>query len=353
MRRQKIGTLLFGFVVIFFSFRALGAYQAPNDFLTGAPGLMGMGLRQSCYAIDVAADVLPCNPAFIAKEKARRFNTTLSWGNSVSYLKEATDLSQGHATEDSIQKLFTRHEDNELQTQIELGHTQETFGWSLTPALVNYSTSFYNQALPKISLYASLEEVAKLQFGSYLSDDWSYGVQLRYVHRRFVATEFYLTDALVPGGNSLFEPRQQYLFFIEPGLMYAPKDSPLNPEFTLMVANSGFANERYSEIPIEPEYHFTASVNPELDYGRFSLGVDVNFNRKLREGPGPLSLGGFYEFGILRLFGSLARYENCIGFGVFNTWWNVGVTHRNETFVNPLDENITFSKTYLFLGLEI
>ncbi|OYZ21243.1 MAG: hypothetical protein B7Y39_09430 [Bdellovibrio sp. 28-41-41] len=349
MRRQ---TIVFAVIVFFAGLNAF-SYQAPNHFLSGNAGLMGTGLRQSCYALDVAADVLPCNPAFIAKEKERHFNANLSLGNNVSYLKEATDLSQGHANEDSIKKLFTQHEDNELQTQMELGHIQETFGWSVTPALVNYSTSFHNQALPKISLYASLEEVAKLQFGSYWSDDWSYGIQLRYVHRRFVASQFYLTDALVQDGHYLFEPRQQYLFFVEPGVMFAPKDSPLNPEFTLMVGNSGFVNERFAEVPVEPEYHFTSSINPELDYGRFSLGVDVNFNRKLREGPGPLTLGGFYEFGILRLFGSLARDENGIGFGIFNTWWNMGVTHRNESFQNPLDETITISKTYFFLGIEI
>lgn len=349
MHTQKIVIL----VVIFFGSLASHSFEAPYRFLSGAAGLMGTGLRHSCYALDVAADVLPCNPAFIAKEKERRFNTNLSLGNNVSYLKEATDLSQGRADQKSIQSLFQEHENNELQTQIELGHVQETFGWAVTPARVNYSTSFHNQALPKISLYASLEESAQLQFGSYLSDDWSYGVQLRYVHRRFVASQFYLTDALVPDGQYLFEPKQHYLFFIEPGVMFAPKESPLNPEFTIALANSGFVNERFAQIPVEPEFHFTSSINPELDYGRFSLGIDVNFNKKLREGPGPLTLGGFYEFGILRLFGSLSRDENGVGFGIFNTWWNMGVAHHNETYLNPLDESITLSKTYLFLGIEI
>ncbi|MBL7556526.1 MAG: hypothetical protein JNM24_11960 [Bdellovibrionaceae bacterium] len=349
MHKQKIIV----FAAVLCGALASHSYEAPYRFLSGAPGLMGTGLRQSCYALDVPTDILPCNPAFIAKEKERRFNANLSLGNNVSYLKEATELSQGRADQKSIQTLFQDHENNELQTQIELGLVQETFGWAITPVLVNYSTSFHNQALPKISLYASLEESARLQFGSYLSDDWSYGVQLRYVHRRFVASQFYLTDALVPDGRYLFEPKQQYLFFIEPGVMYAPKDSPLNPEFTIALANSGFVNERFSEIPVEPEFHFTSSINPEFEYGRFSLGVDVNFNKKLREGPGPLTLGGFYEFGILRLFGSLARDENGVGFGIFNTWWNMGVAHRNETYLNPLDESITISKTHLFLGIEI
>ncbi len=346
---QKIISTLIIFVIVNAS-----AYEAPRHMLSGQYGFLTMGLRASCYAIDLSSDTLSCNPAFIAKEKQKRFNANLQLGNNVSYLQEATDLSKGQATEQSIQTMFTRHENNELQTQIELGHIQENFGWALAPAQVNYSTTFHNQALPKISLYASLEESAKIQFGSYLSDDWSFGIQLRYVHRRFVASQFYLTDALVPGGSSLFEPQQQHLVFIEPGVMYAPKESDLNPEFTMMVANSGYANKNYDEVPLEPEFHVTSSITPELKYGgRFSLAVDARVNKSIRTGSQPFTFGGYYEYGILRLFGSIARDENGIGFGIYNTWWNIGVANRNETYLNAINESFELNKTYLFLGMEL
>lgn len=353
MFHQKLITLTLTLTLLIVQ-SALAAYRAPQHMLSGHYGFLAMGLRNACYTMDLPADTLPCNPAFIAKEKQRRFNANLHFGNNVSYLQEASDLSRGHATQETIQTLFSRHENNELQTQVEIGHSQETFGWAIAPAQVNYSTSFHNQALPKISLFASLEESAKIQFGSYLDDDWSFGIQMRYVHRRFVASQFYLTDILVPQGQSLLEPREQHLFFIEPGFMYAPKESALNPEFTLTIANSGFVNKNYDEVSVTPEYHLTSSITPDLDYGgRFSLGVDARIHKYLRSGAQPLTLGGFYEYGILRLFGNLARDENGVGFGIYNTWWNIGIAHRNETLETPIGDTYEQNKTYLFLGMEL
>ena len=329
------------------------SFEVKNSFLSSMSGFMSMGLRQSCYAFDISSNTLPCNPAFIGKEKSRRFNASIFLGNNVSYLDEATDLSRGHADEFSIQKLFQRHEDDELQTQIELGHIQEKFGWSVTPMQVNYSTTFRNQALPQISLYASLEETAKMQFGGYLGDDWSFGIQLRYLQRRFVASQFYLTDALVPEGRALFEPRKQSSLFVEPAILYTPEAHDLNPEFTVFIANSGYVDKSYSELPVIPEYHFTVSINPELTYGKFSLGVDVNFNKDIQNSVSPMTLGSYYEYGILRLFGSVARFESAVGFGVFNTWWNLGVANKNELIDDSVGNTVRLYKTYLFLGVEI
>lgn len=348
MRIKRIVSFFFWIVVL-----KAHAYEVPRHFMSGASGFMSMGFRQSCFSLDIPSDTLPCNPAFIAKEKERRFNANVYLGNNVSYLKEATDLSQGHANEDSIQTIFKRHEDNQLQTQIELGHVQETFGWAVTPMQVNYSTTFRNQALPEISLYASLEESARIQFGSYLSDDWSFGVQLRYLQRRFVASRFFLLEALLPSGKYLFEPRRQSLFFVEPALLYAPKGNSANPEFTLMIANAGWVNQNYAELPVTPEYHFTSSVNPELSYGRFSLGLDLNLNKNMRTGQFPVTLGSFYEYGILRLFGSIGRDENAVGMGVFNAWWNMGVAHRNDSYEDAVGSMYTLNRTYLFIGIEI
>lgn len=341
-------------IVLFFSLAVSSAlaYEAPSRYLNQPQGFMASGLGRSCFALDVAADSIPCNPAFVAKEKARRFNSNLFWGNSISYLKEATDLSQGTANETTIQNLFTRHEDNELQSQIELGYWHETFSWSVTPARVNYNSTFRNQALPEISLYASLEESAQIQLGSYLSDDWSFGVQLRYVHRRFVASQFFLTDVLLPDGKKWIEPKQQHLVFLEPGLLYAP-ESTLNPEFSLLVSNAGNINESYPEIPVVPQLHITTSITPKTNYGRYSLGVDITADKNIQKSSGPVSLGGFLEFGILRLFGHLARQENGIGFGIYNTWWNLGVTYRKEIFDNSLGESIETSKNYIILGIEL
>ena len=342
------------FIYFFFFWNvAFGAYEAPHHLISGSPSFMGQGLGLSCHAFDLPSDVLPCNPAFIAKERERRFAANTFLGNNVSYIQEAMDLSEGRANSETIQTLFRRKENDEIQAKVELGYLQETFGWSVTPLQANYNTTFQNQALPEISLYAALEESAKIQFGSYLGRDWSYGVQLRYVHRRFVASRFFLTDALAAGGNKIFEPREQHLLFIEPGVLYAPQDTPWNPQFSVHALNTGWTQQKYEEVPVNPQYHLTGSVTPELTYGKFGLGLDVHWDKSVKRGLDPLTLGSFYEFGILRLFGSLARLEQNIGFGVFNTWWNTGIVQKTQSIEDVNSDVIHTRKLYLFLGVEI
>lgn len=327
-------------------------YEAPRKILSEPSSFATKGLGFSCYALDLPADVLPCNPAFISKERNRRFSLGAYWGNHVSYMDEATDLSEGRADSETIRNLFQNHSDNELQSQIEFGYIQELFGFSVTPFQVNYLTHFRNEVLPEISVYASLEESAKIQFGSFLENDWSYGIQLRYLRRRFVASNFFLTDALVTNGNELLDPREQNLFFIEPGILYAPKDNHLNPEFTIMVANLGYVNEAYSEVPLAPQYHLTTSIAPELHHGRFGLGLDLRLEKNMKDSFTPLTLGSYYEFKIFRLFGSLAKNEQAIGLITVNTWWNLGIIQRNESYEDDSGVVVNLSRTFVFLGAE-
>ncbi|MFN7904345.1 MAG: hypothetical protein ACK5P5_04120 [Pseudobdellovibrionaceae bacterium] len=345
--------LIFGFLTLLMIVPASFAFEAPARSLSGPNSFLGQGLGLSCFAFDLPADSLPCNPAFIAKERERKIRANLNLGNNVTYLKEAMDLSEGRANSDTIQTLFQRRENDELQAKVELGYLQETFGWSVSPFQANYNTSFQNQALPEISLYAAVEETAKIQFGSYMADDWSYGIQLRYIHRRFVASRFFLTDALVPDGNKLFEPKEQHLLFIEPAVLYAPQGNFWNPEFSILAANVGFTHQKYAEVPLVPRYHFTSSITPELTYGRLGLGLDIHYDKYIQRGLEPFTLGSFYEFGILRIFGSLARQEHAAGFGIFNAWWNTGIVHRNERLEDAAGNLYDSKKIYLFLGVEL
>lgn len=62
--------------LLLFTFPAF-SYEAPKQFLSGSSGFMAIGLNSGCYALDITTDTLSCNPAFIAKEKEARFNTSI------------------------------------------------------------------------------------------------------------------------------------------------------------------------------------------------------------------------------------------------------------------------------------
>ncbi len=328
------------------------ALPAPAQMTLSSSSFLGQGLGRACFAFDLPADVLSCNAAFIAKEKNRRFQAQLGFGNNVSYFDEASNLAKGKADQESIHSLFSRHHNNDLYAKAELGYVQETFAWSLTPLQVHYLSSFRNQALPEVDVYASVEESVRFQFGSYLSEDWSWGAQVRYVHRRFVAQRFFLTELLVTDGDQILKPQEQHIVYLEPALLYAPQGNDWNPETTLSLQNFGYSQKKFREIPSHPELHLTASVTPELIYGRWGVGLDLFWSEEVKKALDPLSLGTFYEFGILRLIAGLSRSQQSLGFSVFDTWWNAGIMQswRQEDPDSPsLDEK----KTYLFVGIEI
>ena len=75
-----------------------------------------------------------------------------------------------------------------------------------------------------MQLFASIEESARAQFGSYLGEDFYWGTQLRYLHRRFIANEFYLTDILTEDAGRILSPADQNSVYVEPSIMFAPEN---------------------------------------------------------------------------------------------------------------------------------
>ncbi|MCK6597111.1 MAG: hypothetical protein L6Q37_02000 [Bdellovibrionaceae bacterium] len=328
-------------------------WTVPPKIYNQNTGFSYLAFSSGCNSLNLAIDALPCNPAFIAKERRDRFAAHLFLGNNISYLKQVRDLSEGTASETTIRDLFQRHENEELQTQLEVGYLNETYGWAVTPFELKYLSSFQNQSLPKISLYASIEESAKVQFGSFIDNHWAYGVQLRYLQRRFVNSEFFLTESLTSDGDQILQTQKQNLFFIEPAMMYAPEAHSLNPEFSLFLANLALGDTNQSALPVIPQLHITSSINPVINHGRFGIGFDISLDKNLDKGYGPFTLASFYEFGILRLLGSLGRAENTIGATVFDSWWNVSLVYKTETYENALSEAYEQRKSYLFLGIDL
>lgn len=352
----SLGSLMKTIFIVFLSFAGISqswALPAPPLSTMNTASFLGQSLGRSCFAFDLPADVLPCNPAFIAKEREGRFAANLSFGNNISYFEEASNLAKGKSDQESIRSLFSKRGQDDLFAKVELGYLTETFGWSITPLQVQYFSVFENPALPEIDLYAASEEGAKFQFGSYFSDNWSWGVQLRYIQRKFISQRFFLTDALVSGGTEdLFKTKEQRIFTFEPGLLYAPIENDWNPETTLSVQNLGFVSRRDDGSPLKPELHLTSSITPELIYGRWGLGIDLFWSENVKAALDPVSVGTFYEFGLLRFLAGLSKWDSSVGFQVFDAWWNVGLTHAwrhaDETQVRREDR-----RTYLFLGVEI
>lgn len=303
------------------------AIQMPRSMAQGNSSFMTQAMGQTCYAFDLPSDTLPCNPAFMARERERQFKANLYFGNNIRYAKEASDLLQGSANDQTIQNLFSQRESSELETAADIAFLTETMGFAIQPVRLNYYTLFRNQALPEVTLFASREESLRAQFASYMDHDLYWGVQFRYAHRKYIAQDFFLTDALAQDGSKIFEPEEQNALYVEPSLLYANDEHWLRPQMSASLVNWGFADRKSSAYKAAPQFHLSGAVVPDFGPGRWGWGFDAFWDNQVETAIEPFSLGTFYEIGILRLFASLAKNTSGAGFGASVGDFNLGLAY--------------------------
>jgi hypothetical protein len=329
------------------------AFEAPRSMATGGSSFLMQSLGLMCFGFDLSADTLPCNPSFIAMKRDGRLKASIFLGNNVSYTQEASDLLNERASEETIRKLFSEQDRSEFETNLEAGYWGQTWGAAISPLRVNYMTTFRNPALPEITLFASQEESARLQFGTYLGKDLFTGVQLRAVHRKFISKQFFLTDALANEGDRFFETDNQNVLYIEPGLLYAPENHDWNPLLFLNLVNFGLVDKTQDAFPMRPQYHIGSSVALDVGLGRWGFGIDVAWDNNVTSALEPVTLASFYEFGILRLMGHISERSNSLGFQVSSGFFNLGLASQAKTVDDGWDNKITDRRLYLLLGAEI
>lgn len=345
-------------IALLLSLMFLHAIQAravamPRSMLQGNSSFMTQAMGQTCYAFDLPSDTLPCNPAFMARERERQFKANLFFGNNIRYAKEASDLLQGSANDETVRNLFRQRESSELETAADIAFLTETMGFAIQPVRLNYYTLFRNQALPEVTLFASREESLRAQFASYMDRDLYWGVQIRYLHRKYIAQDFFLTDALAQDGSKLFEPEEQNVLFLEPSLLYANDEHWLRPQLSASLTNWGFADRKSTAYKSSPQFHVSGAVVPDFGPGKWGFGFDAFWDNQVDTALEPLSLGTYYEIGILRVFGSVAQKSSGLGFGASVGDFNLGLAYSDKTVENTFGDKATYRRVYMLLGVEI
>lgn len=332
---------------------AAGAVTPPRSMLSPNPGFLSHGLGSACYAFDLAADTLPCLPAHLAKDRERRFRANFHFGNHVTYADEARRLLDGDADQGTIRSLFEKREASELEAGVEAGYSTGTFGVAVTPLRLNYYTLFRSSALPEVTVFARQEQSARVQFASAMGRDLFWGLQARYLQRKFIADRFFLTDVLAEDGEKIFDPRGSRSIFLEPGILYSREDGRWNPE--LSASLSGLRAWKSGDDGIQdlPQARLSGSVQPDIGWGRWGFGFDYAWDTEVREWSDPFTLGTYYRFGILTLFASIAEDAAGAGFSVLSGPFNIGLTSSQKTIDAGDDERETYRRIHLLLGIEI
>lgn len=341
-------------VVLFLIPLGAGAQNpvAGRDFTLALSDPTARALGGVCYATDVGAEALPCNPAFIAKDSDPDFRAQFFFGNNISYLEQVPRILSGDGTPEDVRELFDQTRSSELEGQIEAGYRRPTFGFAVMPVRWLYSSRIRNTSLPVLSILAAEERGVRAQFGSYVDNDWSWGVQLRGVTRRFVVETFTLTDALAEGGRGLFAAETQKAFYVEPGLLKEWPDQAWRPQLTLSLTQWGVVDRKVEEFPASPEFHVGGSVRPEISLGELELGVDSRWRSGLSDWSEPFRLGGAYKIGVTNWAASVGRSDHALGFQVRYGRLRAGLTYSSQWIENQRGDDEWIRTTYLHVGFD-
>ncbi len=323
----------------------------PGSSVGNESGVAIESLGQSCFAFADAQDILPCNPGYIAQERSAGFRAQMFLGNNVGYLKDVADLVNGNASSKVVQDLFSHQETAELTSALNAGYLGRTYGVEITPLRISYVTLFQNRSLPRVQLFASVGESARVQFGSYLGEDMYWGTQVRYLHRRFLTNDFYVTDLLTEDAARILRPANQNSIYLEPSLMYAPQND-WNPSASISMMNAGVTDHGIAGLPLLPQYHFDVAVAPQHSWGDLGLGLDMLLDSNRENSQSALTLGASYRYGILKIMGSAAHNATGFGFLVADDIWSVGVSYANQILQDTIGDEFIERKIYLTVGVQ-
>lgn len=306
-----------------------------------------------CYTMDAGEEALPCNPAFIARETDSDFRAKFMIGNNVSYLQDVSDLLSGRGDEQTVDRLFSQSRPSEMEAQVEGGYRQPLFGISFSPYRLLYFSVFRNRALPVVTLLAAREQTLRLQFGSYLENDWSWGLQVRGVRREFIGQTFSMADAIVEGGDEVFRRSTQNAFYLEPGLLKEWPGLSWAPQLTFALMELGTVDPKSDVFPASPAFQLGAAVHPPISLGKWEIGVNANVHSEAEEVADVFRLGSSYEVGMTRFAGSAGRSDHALGFQVKFIGFYGGVTYTSRWIENWFGVNEWVRTVFIEFGLSL
>lgn len=341
------------FVFSVFAVSSVGAspLRVGPTLATYRAGIVADALGMACFAFDLGADTLPCQPADVAFTDHRQSQARIYLANNLKVSDEALDiLRRNESTPEFLEQIFNDRRSSELQASLDLAWRREGWALQLTPARLFYHSSFRNEALTEARLLVFQEESANLQWARALEGDWAVGFQTRLVHRRFVSQSFFLSDAYSESGKKLLEPEEQTLLYLEPGIQYHAVDHDWAPRFGATMTNLGVTN-RASSFSQRPQLHLAGSISPRLGEGRLGLGIDAFLHEDLIEAKDALTLGIAWSLPIFQVFGSISEEASAVGVNVPLGVFNLGASFRRESIDIGGIDRTTDSKAALALGL--
>lgn len=324
--------MLLRLLVLFAAMSALTAQGATYSpvLRDGGSRFLVRSLGSVCYSMDSFRRGLPCNPAFVAKDKAPRFDVDLMLGSNMEYLREAEELLNGKSDEQGVAKIFSRREMVDGEISIEASFQRPTWGVSIEPYRLVYVYQFENAALPMVDLIASEEQSLKAQLASFTSGNFYAGLQLRYTHIKYIGNSFSIAEAMAGDNEKLFEIHNQDILYVEPGILYAWEDAVWEPQISAMLSQWGVSSKKSEQFPIRPQGLLGASLKPAVPLGLLEVGMQVQIHNETKNFQDAVRAAITYQLGLLQAVVSGSQYDQSAGFLATYKSFSTGLSYWSE-----------------------
>lgn len=313
---NKYFTIFLFHGVFFFLLQSHSAPLSEVELFLNQSQIEHKRLHQLCYSFFDSTPGLPCNPSFLGLRQKSRAWIYGYGNNNLGYFQDVSDIINGPINPEKLLEIIDHNSNEHFIAGSSIGYVANNWGFNLIPSKLILYTKIRNPALPRITLLASKEEEAQLQFGSFLNSEWSWGIQFRAIHRRYSFSDSYFSDHLVDGSNELYKIKSQQSYFIEPSILYAPEDIEWNPTFNLMIDQLGHSDNTHPPYNLQPNLRMSASASNDLHWGHLSFGVSTQWMNLTEKQKLYSSIGGQYQLNPFEFFCSFSEIEKQFGVGL-------------------------------------
>lgn len=270
-------------------------------------------LGSACASFRSLSTEPACNPALLGEDLDSElsdskgilfpkgyFAANVFFGDDYETLYKNKDLISGDNKMALAQSLLSEKDPVRFSGAASLWWRGETIAIVYQPLRLTYFSFVKNQSYPDVVAHAMQEQSLAVQWGGFLSKQWRVGVQARMIDRKFVHEEFNLFDA-VPEIDKYLQVKSQKLILIEPGVAFEMKGGEglerWRSIFTANLANLGFVDKNYDEVPRRGILDTGLSLSPPVGLGDLELGLSYRWSSEI-EGDRKFRFAGQYRLGL-------------------------------------------------------
>lgn len=323
--------LILSLFLCFFPFLARADVfdQRPNPFTRFVyTDLASRTLGPLCSVTKVTQGSIPCQPADLAQKGEAVFSGSLFIGDEYEIVNRYRELLDDNRSLDLVKALFKEKNRVLMEASSALSMRKGWFAASFIPLKFSYFSSVRNQANPQLALSLAQDRSFNLMAGRSLAENWSGGLRLRWVERKFIEDDFSLLEA-VSNIDEVMELKKQNLIYLEPSLKYHFW-SEWQGQLSLMMSNMGFADRQYESTRFTPIYDVGLGVTPPLGTRDLHLATSYRWDEKRVSSLKNFYVGGTYQFGLVTT--AVSYGAEALSAGVFSNLWSlrIGLSYERQ-----------------------